>query len=107
MYGLVDEVEKAIETVETDLTPEGEDLILTSFAYLDMENGRANIALYLTAAELRSVRTNQIGRAIRENIPTIAGVDRIGVREPRGGPPGRAIDVEFSGAEVPGAESRI
>ena len=101
MYGLVDEVEKAIETVETDLTPEGEDLILTSFAYLDMENGRANIALYLTAAELRSVRTNQIGRAIRENIPTIAGVDRISVREPRGGPPGRAIDVEFSGAEVP------
>jgi multidrug efflux pump subunit AcrB len=101
MYGLVEQVEAAIKKVEAELTPEGEKTIVTSFAYLDLENGQANLSIFLTPSELRSVRTNEIGRAIRENIPTIAGVDRISVREPRGGPPGRAIDVQFSGAEVP------
>jgi len=100
MYDLVDELGKAVETVEKDLTPDGEKLIKTTFASLDLEEGRASLSIFLTAAELRSVRTNQIGRAIRENVPTIAGVDRISVREPRGGPPGRAIDVQFTGGEV-------
>jgi len=100
MYGLIDELNKAVKTVEADLTPEGEKLIVTTFASLDTENGRANLSIFLTPAEVRSIRTNQIGRAIRENVPTIAGVDRLSVREPRGGPPGRAIDVEFFGAET-------
>ncbi|MFB9140097.1 efflux RND transporter permease subunit [Maritalea porphyrae] len=100
MYGLIDQLDDAVKKVEADLTPEGESLIVTTFASLDMENGRANLSIFLTPAEARSVRTNQIGRAIRENIPTIAGVDRLSVREPRGGPPGRAIDVQFFGAET-------
>ncbi len=85
MYGLIDQLDDAVKKVEADLTPEGESLIVTTFASLDMENGRANLSIFLTPAEVRSIRTNQIGRAIRENIPTIAGVDRLSVREPRGG----------------------
>ncbi|MGJ8527786.1 efflux RND transporter permease subunit [Maritalea sp.] len=100
MYELVTQLDTAVRKVEADLTPDGEQLIVTTFAYLDMENGRANLSVFLTPAEARSIRTNEIGRAIRENVPTIAGVDRLSVREPRGGPPGRAIDVQFSGAET-------
>ncbi|AVX05511.1 efflux RND transporter permease subunit [Maritalea myrionectae] len=100
MYALIDEMGKVVEKVEKELTPEGETLIVTSFASLDVENGRANIQIYLTPSEQRSVRTREIGAAIRQQLPRFAGVDRIGVREPRGGPPGRAIDVEFTGADT-------
>ncbi len=98
MYALIGEMGKVVDKVEQELTPEGETLIVTSFASLDVENGRANIQVYLTPSELRSVRTREVGAAIRQQLPRFAGVDRIGVREPRGGPPGRAIDVEFTGA---------
>lgn len=100
MYDLIDQLEKAVQKVEADLTPDGEKLIVTTFASLDMENARANLSIFLTPAEARSIRTNVVGRAIRENVPTIAGVDRLSVREPHGGPPGRAIDVQFFGAET-------
>lgn len=100
MYGLFNEVDKVITKVEKDLTPDGESLIVTSFASLDVENGIANIEVYLTPSEYRSVRTRDVAAAIRQQLPRFAGIDRIGVREPRGGPPGRAIDVEFTGADT-------
>lgn len=100
MQGIVGDIEKAVEKVETDLAPDGEKLVRTTFANLDLDNGGVNFDVYLTPSETRSVRTPDITAAIRRIIPTVAGVERIGVREFRGGPQGRAIDIALSGTSA-------
>ena len=101
MRPIITKIEDAVTAVEKDLAPDGEKLIKTTYANLDLESGGANFDVYLTSSEGRTVRTSLITRAIREAIPAVAGVERIGVRERRGGPPGRAIDVQFSGSDTP------
>ncbi|UJQ93045.1 efflux RND transporter permease subunit [Mariluticola halotolerans] len=100
MRGIIVNIENAVSEVETELTPPGEQLINTTYANLDLENGGANFDVFLTPSEERSVRTGDITDALRAKLPTVAGVERINVRESRGGPPGRAIDVEFSGSDA-------
>lgn len=46
------------------------------------------------------MRTSVITQALRDALPNVAGVERIGVRERRGGPGGRAIDIELSGGST-------
>jgi len=93
-------IEDAVSEVEAGLTPDGEQLIVTTYASLDLEEGRANFDVYLTPSEERSVRTSDITQAINDNLPAVAGVESIGVREYRGGPQGSAIDVRFVGADA-------
>lgn len=99
MLGILREIEAAVAQVETNLAPEGETLVRTTYARLDIENGGANFDVFLTPSESRTIRTSQITAALREAIPSVAGVQRIGVRESRGGPQGRAIDVAFLGPD--------
>lgn len=98
MQRIVGDIEKAVEKVQSDLAPKGEKLVRTTFANLDLENGGVNFDVYLTPSEQRTVRTPVITAAIRKIIPSVAGVERIGIREFRGGPQGRAIDIALSGA---------
>ncbi len=98
MQDIILKIEDAVEKVEIELAPQGEKLINTTFAQLDIENGGANFNVYLVPSEEREVRTNIITAALRKAIPKVAGVERINVRDIRGGPQGRAIDIEFSGA---------
>ena len=100
MRDIIGQIEDAVSEVEAELTPDGEPLILTTYANLDLENSGANFDVYLTPSEQRTVRTSDITQAIREAIPSVAGVERLGVRERRGGPPGRAIDVQFTGSDT-------
>lgn len=100
MRSIIGRIEDAVTDVEQELAPEGEILVKTTYASLDLENGGANFDVYLTASEVRSVRTDVITAAIREAIPAVAGVQNLGVRERRGGPQGRAIDVQFTGANT-------
>lgn len=101
MEGIIVAIEDAVSAVEAELTPHGEQLVLTTYANLDTEEGGASFNVYLTPSEQRSVRTADLIQAIRDALPTVAGVERIGVFERRGGPPGRAIDIQFSGADAP------
>ena len=99
MREIIVQIEDAVSEVEAELAPEGEPLIKTTYARLDIENGGANFNVYLTSSEDRTVRTNIISQALRKAIPSVAGVERINVRDIRGGPQGRALDIEFSGGD--------
>lgn len=100
MRSIIVKIEDAVSQVEKDLSPDGVPLIKTTYANLDLDNGGANFDVYLTSSETRSVRTGDITQAIRDAIPAVAGVERIGVRQRRGGPQGRAIDVQFRGGDI-------
>lgn len=100
MRSIIGRIEDAVTEVENELAPDGEVLVQTTYANLDLENAGANFDVYLTASEVRTVRTDVITAAIREAIPAVAGVQSLGVRQRRGGPQGRAIDVEFTGADT-------
>src|SRR5690606_9029186 len=99
MRAILLEIEDAVSRVESELAPEGEQLVRTTYANLDLEDGGANFDVFLTPSEQRTVRTSEITAAIRRVIPSVAGVERIGVREFRGGPQGRPIDVAFIGSD--------
>ncbi|SDG85542.1 efflux RND transporter permease subunit [Pelagibacterium luteolum] len=100
MAAIIQDIERAVSELETSLTPNGELLIVTTYANLDLEEGRANFNVYLTPAEARSVRTADITQALRDNLPTVAGVESIGIREFRGGPQGSALDIRFVGSDA-------
>ncbi len=100
MHAIFREIEDVITQTEKDLAPEGEALVVTTYAELDSSNNRASIDVYLTTSEVRTIRTEEITQAVRDRLPNVAGVENIGVREPSSGPGGRAIEVEFSGADA-------
>lgn len=100
MAAIVRDIEAAVSEVEANLTPDSQPLIVTTYADLDLEEGRANFNVYLTPSEERDVRTAEITQALRDNLPSVAGVESVGIREWRGGPPGRAIDVRFVGSDA-------
>lgn len=98
MQDIIVQIEKAVSKVEADLAPEGKKLLITTFAKLDIANSGVNFDVYLVPSEERTIRTSEITSALRKAIPKVSGIERINVRDIRGGPQGRAIDVEFSGA---------
>ncbi len=100
MQAIFEDIEKAISEAEISLAPDGEQLIITTYAELDANNSNAAINVFLTSSETRTVRTSLITQAVRERLPMIAGVQNIGVREANNGPGGRAIEVQFSGADT-------
>ncbi len=100
MLGVITDIEQAISAMEIELAPDGEPLLLTTFASLDTDNNGASLDVYLTSSETRSVRTSTITQALRDRLPSIAGVERINVRELTAGPGGRAIDVQFTGSDA-------
>lgn len=100
MTQIIGDLEAAISKVDADLSGEGESFIATSFADLDVDNGRVNLNIFLTPSETRTVRTNDISQAIRMNTPSVEGIERINVRQQRGRPGGSAIDVKFSGGDA-------
>lgn len=99
MAAIIGDIEEAVGVVEDELSPQSP-LIVTTYASLDLEEGRANFDVYLAPSEERTIRTPEITQALRDNLPTVAGVESIGVREFRGGPQGSAVDVRFVGANA-------
>ncbi|WMT87639.1 efflux RND transporter permease subunit [Pelagibacterium sp. 26DY04] len=100
MAAIIGEIENAVSEVEAGLAPGGEQLIVTTYASLELEDGQASFDVYLTPSERRSVRTDEIIQALNDNLPSVAGVEDIRVRQYRGGPQGSAVDVRFVGADA-------
>lgn len=100
MTEIISDFEAAIRLVDADLSNGGDSLINTTFAELDIDEGLVNLDVFLTASEVRTVRTNDISQAFRMNMPSVAGLERISVRQNRGRPGGSAIDVKFSGGSA-------
>ena len=99
-------IEGALGEAERELTQgTDEDLVVASFVTLG-QAGRstgdnvASIRVQLTPSEVRTVRTPDVSKAWRERVPEIAGVRRVSLYSPRGGPPGRDIDVQLKGDDV-------
>lgn len=99
----IGKLEDALRQAEESLIPEGEGLIEAVF--VEFGDGGAtrgdNLALIeaqLTASETRQVRTTTIIEAWRAAVPALPELRRIAISEARFGPPGRDIDVRFSGA---------
>ncbi|MCB1440138.1 MAG: efflux RND transporter permease subunit [Nitratireductor sp.] len=98
-------VEQSLDKTEKDLAPKDERLIAATFSTIGA-SGRnegdnlADIRVQLTPSEERTVRTAEIVQGWRKNLPDIPGLKRASISASRGGPPGRDIDMELTGADV-------
>ena len=102
-------VEKALYEAEADLLakagPEAEEKLIsvmfTQVGTTGTTNGeeRAVITAELTASEARSIRTKDIVKKWEDLVPDIAGLRYVYIREQRGGPPGRDIDIRLQNAD--------
>ena len=63
-------------------------------------DNRAGIVVELLTADQRDVRMRDFVRAWRREVQPIAGLDRLTIRAPSGGPPGRAVDVRLMGDDL-------
>lgn len=99
MAAIITDIEAVVNRLEVELSPSGEPLIVTTYASLDLEEGRSNFNVYLTPTEQREIRTDTITQALERNLPAVAGVESVAIRQIMSGPPGRAIDVRFIGAD--------
>ncbi|PCI05893.1 MAG: acriflavin resistance protein [Hyphomicrobiales bacterium] len=102
---IIAEVEKSLHKTVEELTDGKEELVTAVFVTLggagrSVGDNLAEIRIQLTSSEIRTIRTSAIIKAWRENLPKLAGSKRIAVYSPRGGPPGRDIDVELLGDDV-------
>lgn len=76
-----------------DISP----LVRTTLTILNAEESEVSMSIFLVPSEEREVRTRTFEAELRTVLPQPAGVRRLSVRAPRGGPPGRDIDIELSG----------
>ena len=98
-------LEDSLLDTEQKLTGGSEQLVAATFITLG-QAGRntgdnlAQMSVQLTTSERRTIRTADIISAWRRNLPDLAGIKRIAVLATRGGPPGRDLDIRFSGGDV-------
>ena len=110
---MVDEMERALAAVEEELTEGRGGLI--SFAYSvigthitddqgAMTGGandlRGGMMVELITADQRAIRSAQFVAALREEIRPMPGMERLIVRAPEGGPPGRELDIRIMGNDL-------
>ncbi|MGC6535985.1 MAG: efflux RND transporter permease subunit [Candidatus Puniceispirillaceae bacterium] len=110
---MLEEVERALDTVEERLTQDNSELI--SFAYSKIggsfsgdqgtPTGGANellagMVIELKTADERSVRVDSFIEALRAEIQPKPGLERLIVRAPAGGPPGRELDIRLMGNDL-------
>ena len=108
------EMERALDKVESDLTDGQGGLV--SFAYgltgahVSAGNDgqptggasdiRAGLMIELITADQRDVRVNEFVQAMRDEIRPMPGLERLIVRAPEGGPPGRELDIRIMGDDL-------
>ncbi len=96
-------VEAALREAERAIAPEGERLIVATFASIGRSGfsrgmNFAEVDAQLTVSENRTVRSGDIVNAWRKAIPKIPGLETATVTGRRGGPPGRDLDIRLTGA---------
>ena len=102
---VVQQIEQSLRDTERQLTNGDEVLVTAVFTTLgsvgrNVGDNLAEIRVQLASSEARTVRTPEIVSAWRKNIPELAGLKRASVLASRGGPPGRDIDLELTGADA-------
>ena len=108
------EMERALAETENSLTDGQGGLVKLSYSALGTnvsagEDGtpsggsndlRAGIVIELITADQRSVRVQDFVDSYKSMIIPQAGVERLTVRAPTGGPPGRELDIRILGDEL-------
>ena len=61
---------------------------------------KGSMVVELITADKRNVRTNEFIEVWKKNIKKISGLDKLIIRAPRGGPPGRDVDVRLKGSNL-------
>ena len=61
---------------------------------------RAGLMIELITADQRDVRVNEFIDAMRDEIQPLPGLERLTVRAPEGGPPGRELDIRIMGDDL-------
>ena len=56
-----------------------------------------SMVVELVTADKRTIRTNEFIKVWKKNVNETAGLEKINIRAPRGGPPGRDLDVRLRG----------
>ena len=102
-------IEKALYDAQAELLAEAElegeeKLVSIMFTQIGRSgrgvgDERAFVTAELTASEDRSIRTRDIVKKWEAMVPDIAGLRYVFIREQRGGPPGRDIDIRLQNAE--------
>ena len=59
-----------------------------------------SVVVELKTADKRKIRTNQFIKEWKNNIEYVEGLDKLSIRSPSGGPPGRDLDVRFQGEKL-------
>lgn len=104
-FEIINEVESALERAAGNLVENDEKLVTAVFATLgsagrSVGDNLAELRVQLSSSEVRTIRTPDIVKAWRKELPKLAGAKRIAIFESRGGPPGRDLDVEIVGSDV-------
>ena len=59
-----------------------------------------SVVVELKTADKRKIRTKQFIKEWKNNIEYVEGLDKLTIRSPSGGPPGRDLDVRFQGEKL-------
>ncbi len=107
---MMQEMQRALNQVEADLTDGRRGLIASSFGKIGVSVGgqfsavsgdhRAGLQVELVSADHRDIRTQDFIRAWRAEIKPQAGLLRIALTERIGGPPGKELDIRLKGTET-------
>ena len=107
---MIGEMERALALAEEELTAGRGGLVVMSLGRIGRSvavgmNTTATVSgdhlgslhVELAPSDLREVRTAAFIEAWRQRIRPLPGLDKLSLSEQRGGPPGREIDIRFSG----------
>ncbi len=110
---MLDEVDRALQQAVDGFGEEGEGLIVMSVQKVGTDVGGGNASTSVTSSDVtgglviemissdrRSIRTEQMIAALQDAVIPRSGLDTITIREARGGPPGRDVDVRLFGGDV-------
>ncbi len=111
---MLKEMERALYETEKQLIKNDEKLVLMSLAVLGYgssnnteENDafgasydRASLTVELLTADKRNVQVEELISQWRKNINPLPGMDKLTIRAPVGGPPGRDLDIRITGENL-------
>ena len=110
---MLEEVERALDKVEDDLTNGDEELVRFAYSKIggtfSADQGTpsggsnellAGMVIELITADQRAVRVDEFVQTLRDEITPMPGLERILVRAPVGGPPGREFDLRLMGDDL-------
>jgi len=110
---MLDELDRALHMTATALAGPENDLVLMSIKKIGTavgpgetarsasdSNVKGGIVVELKPSDQRKIRTRKLISNWRKNVRATPGLNTLTIRESRGGPPGRDVDVRLRGNDV-------